>query len=191
MLTTDIKQLIENKWGKPIRYPKDCEDLAADMRAKHNLVLSGSTLKRLMGFYKETEMPRLYTLDTIARFLGFETWESLANSLEINADNSQIGKIESLAAEDLQAEDFVIIGYTPQRKLLLRFLGDFKFEVLESTGSKIKTNDILKIFHIVCRYPLMCHDVSRNGTSVGKYIGGKNGGVSYIYKVNKPDQHHP
>src|SRR6218665_847891 len=103
MLEADIKQLVEKKFGRTIRYPKDCEGLAQSMRESHNLVISASTLKRLWGFYKVTEAPRLYSLDTLAKFLGFENWDELKSQNAITL--SEFDDLVSLDINTLKEGD--------------------------------------------------------------------------------------
>jgi hypothetical protein len=66
MLSEIIKQKIEERFGKAVRYPKDCEALASIISSVCNERVSASTLKRLYGFVKGVEQPRQFTLDLIA-----------------------------------------------------------------------------------------------------------------------------
>jgi hypothetical protein len=183
MLETEIKLLIEKKFGRTIRYPKDCEELAQMMRENFDLVISASTLKRLWGFYKETEAPRLYSLDTLAKFLGFENWDQMDARLVVNT--SEFEDLVSIDIKQLTHEETLVVEYSPSRKLLLKYQTDFTFEVLESTTNKILVGDTLRIYNMVKNYPLICHSVVRGNEEKGKYIGGKNEGITYLCVVNK------
>ena len=182
MLKGEVKLLLEKKFGRAIRYPKDCEELAQIMRKDHGLTISASTLKRLWGFYKETETPRLYSLDTLARFFGVENWDQIQSNQVINPEKME--DLVLIQVPMLRADDTLVIEYSSSCKLLLKYRGDFLFQVLESTTSKILAGDILQIFNIVKKYPLICHSVLRENVELGKYIGSKNGGVTYICVIN-------
>jgi hypothetical protein len=80
MIPDNIKQLIENRFGRKILYSKDCEALAVSIKRACNESISATTLKRMFGFAKNIEKPRLYTLDVIAIYLDFVDWSSLLNS---------------------------------------------------------------------------------------------------------------
>jgi hypothetical protein len=80
MIPDNIKQLIENRFGRKILYSKDCEALAVSIKRACNESISATTLKRMFGFAKSIENPRLYTLDVIANYLNFVDWGSLLNS---------------------------------------------------------------------------------------------------------------
>ena len=73
-----------------MRYPKDCNALADHISALCKTKISGSTLKRLYGFVKGTQEPRLYTLDIISEYLGFRGWENY--SLSLDKSDSAVSK---------------------------------------------------------------------------------------------------
>lgn len=80
MIPANIKLLIENRFGRKILYSKDCEALAISIRKSCNESISATTLKRIFGFAKNIERPRLFTLDVLANYLNFADWGSLLNS---------------------------------------------------------------------------------------------------------------
>lgn len=79
MIPANIKILIENRFGRKIVYSKDCEALSVSIKRVCNKPISATTLKRIFGFAKNIDRPRLYTLDTIANYLNFADWGSLLN----------------------------------------------------------------------------------------------------------------
>jgi N-acetylneuraminic acid mutarotase len=76
MLTEKIKKQIQEVYGQEIKYPRDCEGLAACIKEKTGNNISSSTLKRLYGFVRTSNNPSKYTLDTIAMYIGFSDWDS-------------------------------------------------------------------------------------------------------------------
>jgi hypothetical protein len=85
-LSPPIKQQIELRFGQPIRYSKDCENLAIHISSACREGISPTTLKRLFGFAKPITTPREYTLDVLANYLGYASWVMLKNKL--TTDNS-------------------------------------------------------------------------------------------------------
>lgn len=75
MLHPIVKGLIEEKIGKKIRYPADCEFIVVEIEKITKQRISTNTIKRLLGFIQGVRTPRLYTLDIIAKYLGFNHWE--------------------------------------------------------------------------------------------------------------------
>ncbi len=89
MIPDAILKKIEARFGKPIRYSKDCEALAYSINKISADRISATTLKRLLGFAKSIEQPRLFTLDLIATYVGYNDWSSLLAIIE-SAENVTI-----------------------------------------------------------------------------------------------------
>jgi len=88
LLPEELKHQIEEKYGHPIRYPKDCEALAAHISRITDGTISASTLKRLFGFNHSSSQSNLYTLDLIARYIGYANWDDL-NELSRTTDQEK------------------------------------------------------------------------------------------------------
>lgn len=80
MSQADLKQLLliieqQLDWGEPAAWQsKDFEILNDLILEKTKVSLSASTLRRLWGRVEYNHMPSGTTLDTLARFAGFESW---------------------------------------------------------------------------------------------------------------------
>ena len=182
MLSEIIKKRIEKKFGQSIRYPKDCEGLAAQISNITKTSVSASTLKRLYGFIKGINEPRLYTMDVISSYLGYESWEELLSSLS-HTDTSDFIEIEQLVAQKLKKGELIQFGYEPNRLINVKYIGKNLFEVIYSENSKLRAKDILEFQNIVLNYPLVISDVKREGKSMGQYIAGKISGITFIRKI--------
>jgi hypothetical protein len=75
MLSDAIREKIEKRFGKPIRYSRDCEALSLSIARACQERVSTTTLKRLFGFAKEIEKPRKFTMDVVAKYAGYTDWE--------------------------------------------------------------------------------------------------------------------
>lgn len=179
MISEVVKQKIEEKFGKSIRYSKDCEALSESMSSSCKAPISASTLKRLFGFVSGIKQPRQYSLDVIASYLGYRDYSALLLNLT-QSENSEFISLPEVKIETLQAGKILEFNYDPGRKIRALYLGDFRFEVCEVQNSKLQINDTFRIHHIVKGYPLMIHDLNRNQQSMGQYISGKVGGITHI-----------
>lgn len=81
MLPIIIKQKIENKFGRKVRYAKDCEALSYHINKLSEEKISPSTIMRLFGLKAGETKPRLHTLDLIAHYIGFESWGAVEDFL--------------------------------------------------------------------------------------------------------------
>ena len=180
MIPEFIKNRIELKFGKQVRYPKDCEALAMSISNYCNEKISSATLMRLFGLTKKgPNQARLFTLDLIAQYIGFNCWEEAVNEEHLS-DNSYFENIEKIAISGLGKEQIVSVKYSPDRAVKIKYLGDNDFQVVESVKSKLQKDDILKILRLELTYPIVCENVTRNSKSLGKFVGGKEDGIMQL-----------
>ena len=94
--------LIEAKWqrgGREEWKSYDFERLNADIYEATGVSLSVSTLKRVFGKVSYTNLPSLHTLNTLARFAGYEDWNAFKRQTEAGA--SAAGSLPPRSAEAL------------------------------------------------------------------------------------------
>jgi uncharacterized protein YpbB len=106
MLSPVIKEHIEKKLGKSIRYHSDLEFLCIEIEKETKQKISLNTLKRLFGFITGVSEPRLYTLDTIALYLGFTNWDVYLLSLD-QSGNSGFNSLQEIKIESLPVSSIV------------------------------------------------------------------------------------
>ncbi|GGH79046.1 hypothetical protein HNQ91_005193 [Filimonas zeae] len=63
------------RFGKKSISPAECKTLSNDILAQTGKTVSETTLKRLLGFARRSFDFSIYTLDTLAEYLGFPNWE--------------------------------------------------------------------------------------------------------------------
>jgi hypothetical protein len=176
MIPEFLKIRIEMRFGKSIRYSKDCETLAASISKHCGEKISATTMMRLFGLMKTDSKPRLYTLDLVAQFAGFDSWEAAIKD-DYLSEQSSIDQINSLIISSLPIQQKIHITYSPDRMLKLNYLGSMDFEVKEVQNSKLQVGDIIKVLRLECSFPFVCENVTRQGKDLGKYVGGKEGGI--------------
>ena len=114
MIDSLILRKLEAKYGSAIRYSKDCEALAVSINKTCNQQVSVTTLKRLLGFAKSIETPRLYTLDALAIYLGYTNWNTLQKDIEIETGltkSNNIDHFDSLNYDPKNIETFMLKHY--------------------------------------------------------------------------------
>ena len=182
MLSPVTVQQIVEKFGKPIRYPLDCVALSVMIENETGERISTNTLKRLLGFIDETREPRLYTLDTIAKYLGFDNWDVYLMSIN-KSGNSEFGKIEEINVADLQVNDKIEFHYSPDRMVTVQYLGTTLFEVIKAINSKLIVGDQFEAKQFFINYPLYINDVIRDGNHLGSFTAGKVSGLTMLKKL--------
>ncbi|MGB3948566.1 MAG: hypothetical protein WBM13_11320 [Bacteroidia bacterium] len=182
MLSAIIKKEIEIRYKRKVRYPKDCEGLAAEITCVCNERVSASTLKRLYGFAKGANEPRLSTLDIIANYLGCNNWDDLLKK-HCNIELSEYNTIEELQVSKLKTGDKIEFKYEPNRVVIANYKGKNTFEVISSKNSKLRQGDYFKTHHFVLNHPLIVYDVLRGTNELGQYKAGNVSGITSIRKL--------
>ena len=181
MLSKLIKDKIHEKFGQSVRYPKDCNTLADHISAACKSKISGSTLKRLYGFVKGTQEPRLYTLDIISEYLGFKGWEHLLQSLD-KSDNPDSRELEKLRPDQLRKGQTLFLSYQPGKKIEIQKQGG-AFLILSSNDRKLFPGDEVKFGAVELHYPLTFTCILRKGESIGKIQIATVSGITSIRKL--------
>lgn len=184
MINDKIKQLILDKFNAPLQYPQQCEALSMAIYEATGHTLSTTTLKRIFGFVIGPKNLRLSSLDILANYLDYPDYNLLLKEIGENTDISDFSKVESIDSADLEVGEMVRISYMPNRLLRLRYLGDNKYIICESHGSKLWKNDILMITGFYIGFELLISDVKRNGIHLGSYQAAKQGGLTDIEIIN-------
>ncbi len=180
MINDKIKQMILEKFNSPIQYPQQCEVLALAIQEETGQMLSTTTLKRMLGFVNGPANPRPSSLDIVAQYLGYPNYNLLAKDLGEDADISDFRVVESIDSADLVVGEQIQITYHPNRVLVLSYLGDNKYLVNESRGSKLLKGDKLMIAGFYVGFELLISDVERDKQHLGSYQAAKHGGLTSV-----------
>lgn len=173
-----VKTLLEQKSGRELRLSSDCDYLTFDIESKTGEHVGVNTLKRLLGFIDDERESRISTLDIIARYLDFDSWE-LLKVYDDKSNSSFGGFSDEIYVKDLTIGQQILINYLPDRELVICYRGENHFIVIKSKNSKLIVDDDLEIFHIVKGYPLIISDVKRGGNTLGSFTAGKIQGIDF------------
>lgn len=180
MINDNIRQMILEKFNSPLTYPQQCEALAMAIKEATGQTLGTTTLKRMMGFVSGPASPRPSSLDIIAQYLGYPDYSLLAKDLGEDAEISDFRAVESIDSADLEPGEQIQITYSPNRVLVLTYIGENKYVVNESHGSKILKGDKLMVAGFYVGFELLVSDVERGGRHLGSYQAAKQGGLTGV-----------
>ncbi|MDE5745357.1 MAG: hypothetical protein K2H84_06840 [Paramuribaculum sp.] len=167
--------------GLDMTHSADFEVLSQAICDSTGEKLGVNTLKRLFGFKTDKVVPRLSTMNIIARYLGYTDYESLIKDLGEDADISLFTPIECLEVQNLEAGARLRISYEPNRELMLTYLGDFQFVVDMVKGShNICKGDLLTISQLAVGHRFVVAHVIRNGEDLGAYESAKFKGLETV-----------
>ena len=165
--------------------PQDFDTLETNIKKKlPQAVINAKTLKRLFGYDKtDTDSTiRLYTLDTLTKYLGYDNWNAYLEHLQLlEGIGSGDFKGEEINADDLQIGDTLQIAWQPNRKSTLKYIGNQQFEIVETENSKWQVRDTFFCRHFISGKPLYVDNLTdKDGVlKSAMYVVGEKGGVQF------------
>jgi len=185
MLSIRIKEKIEKEFGKgSIKYAKDCDALARAIEAKCNCKISSSTLKRLFGINKGgTESPRVFTLDVLANYIDYHSWEDLLRDIT-KANKKKTQPIQALVSKGLNKGAKFYIGFSPLSYIVIEYFRNSRYKILLQSRTVLMPDDTIEIAKIETHVPLLIRKVIRNDIMHPEIILGKITGVTEIKKYS-------
>lgn len=183
MLTPLIKERIEIKFGTRVRYSKDAELLALAISKECKAPISGSSIKRLFGIVKGVE-PRKSTLDIIATYLGYRSWDDLIDELTENKVKKKI-KIERITSDGCKKGDTYEILFGRSCMLTLQYLGKNRYEVIHQSKTVLAITDSVELEKIQLHFPLLIKTIVRGEFEMDGVTIGHITGVTEIKPLNK------
>ena len=190
----ELKSLVEQKYGKILATTTDFEEFSLYLEKKTCGTISPSTLKRLYGYVSDNHKPRMVTLDVLSQYIGHRNYMEFTHWLKTSTKyNSSFFKANQLVSSDLQEGALVSVGWSPNRLLQLRYLGDSTYEIEKSENSKLHQEilfeDFRLAFDIYFRFvpgcfikeqPLFLPYIERGGERTASFVAGRNGGLTVI-----------
>ena len=173
---------VEKRFREEVRTTAAFERLSAALEYELGEGLGASTLKRIWGYIPSITTPRLSSLNILARYVGYPSFKAFRQVLSETEESGYLSSRMCLTSDDLAAGDVVVLGWAPDRRVTLRYLGDARFEVTESFRSKLTAGDIFESSCFLKGWPLFVPGVLRNGEMTPPYIAGKAHGLTLLEK---------
>lgn len=170
------------KWiGKPMSGPNDFDALSMKIWNITHTQLSPSTLKRIWGYYKDTGKAHRSSLDILARCLGFAGYADFAKQLSKRQNpTSEYIANSTIRTEDLAVGATIRLAWLPDRTIIIKFLGNLLFEVIESYNSKLNVGSTFKCAYFITNHPLYFDKLCYGDAAPVSYVLGKSGGLTEV-----------
>ena len=171
-----IIKMLNIRTGCDVTTPAGATFLRNDIESVTGENLALNTVKRLTGVLPCDSTPRTTTLDIVARFLGYNSWNVLMSAIESTVSNFNIpeGFIDLPA---LKVGQLVQIEWEPDRKIIISHEGNGNYKVTAACNSKLLEGDILQLSHIARGFPFLVREVIRDGKSLGPYTAASETGL--------------
>lgn len=183
----ELKSQVEQKYGRALSTTTDFEEFSLVLDKTMPRSISPSTLKRIWGYVNDSHKTRIYTLDILAQYVGHDNFDKFVAWLKTSTKyNSSFFNACQLTSNELHCGQVVEIGWSPNRMLVLEYLGDSTFEVKESFNSKLLPHDRFITGCFIMHQPLLLPYITRDGKDTLPFVAGRNGGLNII-RVIKDD----
>lgn len=181
----ELKLLIEQKYGKTLGTTTDFEEFSVHLSHDTGQNVSASTLKRLWGYVNDSHKPRMFTLDILAQYLGHANYYAFVSWLKTSTRyNSSFFNAKQLISNELDAGTEVEIGWSPNRLVRLRYVGESRYEVVLSQNSKLVPGDSFVTGCFIKEQPLYQPYIERPDGRTAPFVAGRNGGLTIINVIN-------
>lgn len=180
---------VEHACQREMKTPRDFEWLSAELSTSPGLKVSTMTLKRLWGYLPGTTRPRQYTLDCLARYLGYRDYQHF-----VNHEQDQDGEVPSNVVvskrldvvRELAVRDRVMLSWTPGRQCTVRYLGGGQFVVEASERTRLQAGDTFTCGLMMENEPLYLDNLIQQGRPPVGYVCGMGGGIHFdVVKADK------
>ncbi|MGN0188395.1 MAG: hypothetical protein ACI395_02650 [Candidatus Cryptobacteroides sp.] len=183
----DIERLCKAV-GKMIDFPLsthgDFQRLSAGIEFRLREHISESTLERVWGYStRGYETVSVRTLNVLARFAGYGGWEDfLDNSRKTGKNGSSLFKDGGINAQELEVGARILIGWKPDRKCVIRHLGNGQFIAEKTENSTMKTGDTFTCGYMRKGHELHLEHFQRKDSPEEEftYIAGLDGGLTIL-----------
>ena len=191
IIRTDIPQIAvlrnitERKFGTPLQTHNAFAALADAIEKEIREHLSESTLQRVWGY--STRIGKVVssrTLDVLARYTGVASWKEFCRIAEELSprESKEFSGEGSVDVRSLEPGAKLELSWLPDRTIIIRYLGDCRFEVLESLNSSLQPGDSFACLAIQKGVELYLDRLIRAGESrsAGRYVVGEKHGLSSV-----------
>ena len=182
---TALRRRVEEMFGASLQTHNAFISLtdAVDKALREHL--SESTLERLWGYStRGADAVSLRTLDVLARYCGFQTWEAFKGDLKGAVESEEFSR-EGIPAEELLPGDRLRLGWLPNRIIMVRLTEDRRFVVEESLNSSLCPGDSFTCTWLQKGRPLYLDHFRRcDSTEETRYVAGERSGLTMIERLS-------
>lgn len=171
-------QRIEEVTGQHYDSPKDFNQLSELIFSKTEEMVSPTTLKRIWGYLDSASSPRSYTLDVLARFLGYRDYEAFKTENQHPDVQSDITLCDKVSCGDLAIGDLLELSWLPNRVCRVEHLGGGNFRIVEARNTKLSVGDTFFCSLFITHEPLFVDKLIHEGKGPFVYVAGKKDGIT-------------
>lgn len=168
---------IEAGLGRPIKSPRDFDWLSGLIFGRIAVRLSPTTLKRTWGYLRNPANPSRWTLDALAQFAGYTSYEAYCSAGNTDAQSNFMSK-DRIDTDMLPVGKIVRLTWLPDRMCHVRHEGNGRFTIVSAKNSKLSVGDTFTCHLMIQGEPLYLDELRHEGLAPTGYVAGKIDGVT-------------
>ncbi|MDE6369670.1 MAG: hypothetical protein K2K94_10585 [Muribaculaceae bacterium] len=178
----ELCRRVEETSGMRVEMAKDFERLAVKIYDRTGTLLSPTTLKRLWGYLKEGTQTRKSTMDFLAQYCGWHSYEEFLTGGRPEVESGFVDVKVLNAENDLRKGNVVKLMWHPSRVCEIKYLGNGRWKVIRSEGTRLAVGDTFTCSVIMSGEPLYIDNLMHEGVASGVYVCGRRNGVRFAIK---------
>lgn len=168
---------LSEKIGQEVTTPAGASFLCLDIESKTGIALGLNTVKRLVGVISSDVSPRKTTLNVLANYLGYPSWDLLEEDTAM--EGSDFGRKDIfIEMSDFEEGTEVEVCWKPDRRVIIHHKGNGQYTVIKSENSKLHPGDLLSLSQLAIGFPFIADKVFRNENSLGSYRAADGAGIT-------------
>lgn len=171
---------VEETAGIKASTPLQFEALSETILRHTGKLLSPTTLKRIWGYLNEPTNPRISTLNALARFCGWRDYEDFVAGNVPEIESGPLGSNVIKVERDMKKGERIRLMWQPSRVCVIEYLGQWRWRVVESTGTRLLAGDTFSCQVIANGEPLYASNLTHDGTDAGVYVCGRKSGITFV-----------
>lgn len=184
-----LRERVERRFGKRLSVHADFLALVSVIEMELRQHISESTLERVWGYStRGYDTVSLRTLDVLSTYAEGCSWHDFCHRLQMAAEcESELFSVEHISTADLQVGDRLQIGWLPNRRCVIRYVGENRFMAESCENSKMQPGDSFSCLQFTLGKELvMCDFIPFNTSSptFQSYIVGSRNGLTSLCIVH-------
>ncbi len=180
-----LRLAAEDKFGCPLRAPRHFTALSFEIEETTKEYLSETTLQRLWQYKAGYPTAAIQTLNVLCHYLGISDWEAFCSSINDSSGiESQMRSNDGIDIDSLKAGTRIRFGWLPDRLCVVKYLGDHRFEAVETHNSKLCVGDTFTCINMQKGREMCLDRLKRKGQPEMSYVIGTRNGLTSLEIVN-------
>ena len=115
----------------------------------------------------------------LAKFVGYRNFDAFCNHRkDFECVQSRIIGSNSIDVKNLLRGELLHITWLPDQSVIVKYMGNSRFEVTESINSKLSVGDTFSCNLFIQNEPLYLSNLIHEGSISLNYVAGENNGVN-------------